>query len=40
MIQITLEINDEIYSAKCDDVEKSEIIHRLMFRIRRKNETC
>lgn len=22
MIKITLEINDEIYSAKCDDVEK------------------
>lgn len=22
MIKITLEINDEVYSAKCDDVEK------------------
>ena len=25
MIKITLEINDEVYSAKCDDVEKAKL---------------
>ena len=26
MIKITLEINDEIYSAKCDDAEKMKLV--------------